>query len=103
MKRRLCPFPSPFFPVVRSWQSSLYHERVSAMSMPPGPQAIAAPTEQMRELTADASELEKMSADPNVHPGMGERLWGFQARLRPDVTYEEFTHWAKIEREMEEV
>ncbi|KAE9364781.1 hypothetical protein N431DRAFT_355013 [Stipitochalara longipes BDJ] len=44
-----------------------------------------------------------MSADPNVHPGLGERLWGFQARLSPDVTYEEFTHWAKIERELEEI
>lgn len=70
--------------------------------MPPGPQAIAAPTEQMREYTADAAEIRKMSADPEVHPGLKQRMWGFQARLSPDVTYEEFTHWAKIERELEE-
>jgi hypothetical protein len=72
------------------------------MSILPGPQAIAAPTEQMREFTADPKEIRRMSADPNIHPGMGERMWGFQARLSPDVTYEEFTHWAKLEREMEE-
>ncbi|KAE8448332.1 hypothetical protein EG329_009576 [Mollisiaceae sp. DMI_Dod_QoI] len=71
--------------------------------MLPGPQAIAAPTEQTREFTADAKEIRRMSAEPNIHPGMGERMWGFQARLSPDVTYEEFTHWAKIERELEEV
>ena len=70
--------------------------------MLPGPQAIAAPTEQMREFTADEKEIHRMSAEPNIHPGMGERMWGFQARLSPDVTYEEFTHWAKIERELEE-
>jgi hypothetical protein len=69
--------------------------------MPPGPQAIAAPTEQMRELTADAEEIRKMSME-NTHPGLGERLWGFKARLNPDVSYEEFTHWAKVERELEE-
>jgi hypothetical protein len=72
------------------------------MAMPPKTQAIAAPTEQMRELTADAAEIRRMSADPDVHPGMKERMWGFQARLSAGVTYEEFTHWAKIEREMEE-
>ena len=71
--------------------------------MLPGPMAIAAPTEQTRELTADDKEVRRMSADPNTHPGMGERMWGFQARLAPEVTFEEFTHWAKVERELEEV
>lgn len=42
-----------------------------------------------------------MSADPDAHPGMGERMWGFEARLDPNVTFEEFMYWAKIEREME--
>ena len=73
------------------------------MSMLPGPPAIAAPTKETRELHADASEIRKMSADPNAHPGMGERMWGFDARLNPNVTYAEFTHWAKVERELEEI
>lgn len=73
------------------------------MSIIPGPAAISAPTEQMREFTADPKEMRKMSLDPNAHPGMMERMWGFQARLNPNVTYEEFTHWAKIERELEEL
>ena len=73
------------------------------MSMLPGPPAIAAPTKQLRELTADEKDLRGMSANPNAHPGMGQRVWGFEARLNPDVTWEEFTHWAKIERELEEV
>ena len=73
------------------------------MSLLPGPPAIAAPTEQMRELTADEKDIRRLSAEPNIHPGVGERLWGFKARLSPDVTYEEFTYWAKIERELEEV
>lgn len=73
------------------------------MSLAPGLQSVAAPTEQLRELTADPKEMRRMSADPNAHPGMGERIWGLQARLDPSVTFEEFTHWAKIERELEEV
>lgn len=44
-----------------------------------------------------------MSTDPNTHPGYGERQWGFAARLAPEVTFEEFTHWAKVERELEEI
>ena len=70
------------------------------MSMLPGPMAITAPTGEMREYTADQKEMRKMSADPNFHPGVGERAWGFEARLSPDVSYEEFTHWAKVEREL---
>lgn len=64
--------------------------------------APGAPTEQMRELTADPKEMRRMSADPNAHPGVGERAWGFQARLDPTVTWEEFCYWAKVERELEE-
>lgn len=69
------------------------------MSMLPGPPAIAAPTQETRELVADGGDNRKLSADP----GYGQRLWGFQSRLAPDVSFEEFTHWAKIERELEEV
>ncbi|RAL10188.1 uncharacterized protein BO97DRAFT_416218 [Aspergillus homomorphus CBS 101889] len=31
-----------------------------------------------------------------------ERVWGLEARLDPNVSFEEFTYWAKVEREMEE-
>jgi hypothetical protein len=64
--------------------------------------AIAAPTEQLRELTADSKEARRMSADPNVHPGYGERQWGFASRLARDVSFEEFTYWAKVERDLED-
>lgn len=63
---------------------------------------VAAPTEQLREYTADEKTMRKMSVDPNAHPGLAERLWGFQARLDPTITFEEFTHWAKVERQLEE-
>ena len=71
------------------------------MSMFPGPMAVTAPTEQIRETGADADELRKMSL-AGTHPGVRQRLWGLEARLDPTVTFEEFTYWAKIEREMEE-
>lgn len=71
------------------------------MSMFPGPVATTAPTEQMRELAASPEELRKMSV-AGAHPGVRQRLWGLQARLDPTVTFEEFTYWAKVEREMEE-
>lgn len=73
------------------------------MSVLPGPPAIVAPTEQMRELTADEKEMRRMSEEPNIHPGLTQRIWGFEARLDPAVTFEEFTHWAKVERELEEI
>lgn len=40
------------------------------MSIIPGPAAITAPTEQMREFTADPKEMRRMSSDPNAHPGV---------------------------------
>ncbi|KAJ5917419.1 hypothetical protein N7466_010973 [Penicillium verhagenii] len=70
------------------------------MSMLPGPMAITAPTEQINESGLDSDEVRKMSLSAN-HPGVRQRLWGLQARLDPTVTYEEFTYWAKVEREME--
>ncbi|KAJ5698420.1 hypothetical protein N7462_000425 [Penicillium macrosclerotiorum] len=71
------------------------------MSMLPGPLAITAPTEQIRETGSSPDELRKMS-HAGAHPGVRQRLWGLEARLDPTVTFEEFTYWAKIEREMED-
>ncbi|KAJ5661745.1 uncharacterized protein N7477_009361 [Penicillium maclennaniae] len=70
------------------------------MSILPGLAAPTAPTEQMRELGVDEDEIRKMSI-AGVHPGVRQRQWGLQARLDPTVTFEEFTYWAKVEREME--
>ncbi|KAJ5904442.1 hypothetical protein N7504_006825 [Penicillium tannophilum] len=70
------------------------------MSMLPGPMAITAPTEQMREKGLEEDDIRKMSMSA-THPGVRQRLWGAQARLDPTVSYEEFTYWAKVEREME--
>lgn len=70
------------------------------MSMLPGPAGITAPTEQMRELGVEPEEVRRMS-QAGTHPGVRQRLWGLQARLDPTVTFEEFTYWAKVEREME--
>lgn len=64
--------------------------------------AIAPPTEQQRELTADPEKVRKMSLN-GEHPGIRQRLWGFESRLDPTVTFEEYTFWADIEREMEKV
>ncbi|KAJ5136863.1 hypothetical protein N7448_005417 [Penicillium atrosanguineum] len=71
------------------------------MSMLPGLAVATAPTEQMRELGADEDDVRKMSI-AGTHPGVRQRLWGLEARLDPTVTFEEFTYWAKVEREMEQ-
>ncbi|KAF3387575.1 hypothetical protein F1880_001493 [Penicillium rolfsii] len=71
------------------------------MSMLPGPMAITAPTEQIREAGATSDEIRKMEQE-GTHPGVRQRIWGLEARLDPSVTFEEFTYWAKIERELED-
>ncbi|CAG8387358.1 unnamed protein product [Penicillium salamii] len=71
------------------------------MSSLPGPMAITAPTEQIRETVASPGELRKMTEE-GAHPGIRQRQWGLEARLDPTVTFEEFTYWAKIERELED-
>ncbi|KAJ5880434.1 uncharacterized protein N7473_011487 [Penicillium subrubescens] len=72
------------------------------MSMLPGPMAITAPTEQIREKGATEDEIRQMEQE-GTHPGVRHRIWGLEARLDPSVTFEEFTYWAKIERELEDV
>lgn len=50
-----------------------------------------------------AFDLEKVAS--NVHPntpGIYHREnWGLAARIDPTVTFEEYIHWAKVERAME--
>lgn len=62
-------------------------------------------------LGTDAPELQE-AQNPEMlkemmisgdHPGIRQRIWGLQARMDPTVTFEEYTYWAKIEREMEAV
>ena len=66
----------------------------------PGQPGITAATELSKEIGAPPEELRRLSLEKN-HAGVLERQWGLQARVDPSVTFEEFTFWAKIEREME--
>lgn len=69
--------------------------------MLPGPMAVTAPTEQIRETISSPEDIDKM-VHAKTHPGVLQRQWGLEARLDPSVTFEEFTYWAKIERELED-
>lgn len=69
------------------------------MSLLPG--GVPAPrTDQLNEVGAEGDAVRKMSMEPN-HAGIRERLWGLHARLDPSVTFEEYTYWAKLERDLE--
>jgi hypothetical protein len=57
----------------------------------PAPELDIVTDKQMRQPSVSAAEK----------PQVMERVWGFAARTDPTVTYEEYTYWAKIEREME--
>lgn len=46
-------------------------------------------------------EARKASLTPDAKT-LPERTWGIAARVAPDVTFEEYRFWAKLEREMEE-
>lgn len=46
-------------------------------------------------------QMRKSSVAPTDKPEVMERTWGFAARVDSTVTYEEYSYWAKIEREME--
>ena len=63
--------------------------------------AITAPSEPIRETGVGADETRKMS-EAGVHPGVNQRQWGLQARVDSAVTFEEYTYWAKVERELED-
>jgi hypothetical protein len=58
----------------------------------PAPELDIVTEQQMRKPSVSAS-VEK--------PKVMERTWGFEARTDSTVTYEEYTYWAKLEREME--
>ena len=68
--------------------------------IPTGPMGLSPSIKEMSELH-DPEEMRKMS-ESGAHTGLRERLWGLKARLTPDVTFEEYAFWAKVEREMEE-
>lgn len=68
--------------------------------IPTGALSHSADSKAQAELN-DPRNLRKMSASGD-HPGIRQRAWGLAARLDPSVTFEEYTFWAKIEREMED-
>jgi len=56
--------------------------------------------------TAELQETRSSEEHPKTSGGESqisppERVWGLEARLDPNVTFEEYTFWAKVEREME--
>lgn len=69
---------------------------------PTAPIAIHGDSVQQDEIGASNKEMAEMEKS-GAHPGIRQRAWGMAARLDPDVTFEEYTYWADIEREMEEV
>lgn len=78
-----------------------YSQLPHTMSViPTGAMSHSANSKAQAELN-DPRALRKMSASGD-HPGIRQRTWGLAARLDPSVTFEEYTFWAKIEREMED-
>ena len=70
------------------------------MALVPGQPAMLPPTGQVEEMLATPHEARKMSTS-GEHPGIEQRLYGFRARLDPNVTLEEYSYWAGVERQME--
>ena len=68
--------------------------------IPTGPLGISTGNKELSELQ-EPEKLRQLSLS-GAHPGIRQRLWGLQARLDPTVTFEEYSFWAKIEREMED-
>ncbi|KAI0482972.1 transmembrane amino acid transporter [Xylariaceae sp. FL0804] len=68
--------------------------------IPTGPMGLTTATAEMDELH-NPENLGRMSVSKE-HRGIRQRLYGLQARMAPGISFEEYTFWAKIEREMEE-
>ena len=62
--------------------------------------ALSTGNRELSELQ-EPEKLRKLSLS-GAHPGIRQRQWGLEARIDPSVTLEEYTFWAKIEREMED-
>jgi uncharacterized membrane protein len=71
------------------------------MSKVPGSSGVIAPTEQSHEKGALSDEIRQVT-ETGTHTGIHQRVWGLEARLDQTVTFEEYTYWAKIERELED-
>jgi hypothetical protein len=66
----------------------------------PHPSAIAVTTDDP-VLRANSLVEENHPGMMEKHPEIRERTWGLAARTDPTVTFEEYRHWAAIEREIE--
>lgn len=67
--------------------------------MATGPMKMVPRTDGVIESTALEAEP-KLSSEVG-HVGYVERKHGLEARTAPGVTFEEYRHWAKIERQIE--
>lgn len=70
-----------------------------ATVMATGPMKMAPRTEGIIEATAPEAEG-KLSTEIG-HVGIVERRYGLEARVTPGITFEEYRHCAKIERQIE--
>lgn len=70
-----------------------------SIAMKPGLLGVAANGPELKELDGPVG-VQSPPRDGQPH-GLREREWGLQARMDRSVTFEEYTFWAKIEREME--
>lgn len=64
------------------------------------PAVVTHPTDEM-EMAIDAQARKPSLAMSVEKPVVQERVWGLAARVDDTVTWEEYTFWAKIEREIE--
>lgn len=48
-----------------------------------------------------AQTMSEVQSVDEEKPQVRERVWGLAARTDASVTFEEYVHWAKVEREME--
>ncbi|GAM90057.1 hypothetical protein ANO11243_080970 [Dothideomycetidae sp. 11243] len=62
---------------------------------------LTVPTKEMLEATSP-DQARRLSMDPHHPAGVAQRKYGFEGRVNPDVTYEEYRYWAKVERRLEQ-
>lgn len=70
-----------------------------ASVMATGPMKMVPRTDGIIEATAPEAER-KLSVDQG-HVGYAQRQYGLDARTASGITFEEYRHWAKVERQIE--
>lgn len=90
---------TPGLPSTQQQHQSSPHPSRMASVMATGPMKLAPRTDGIIEATAPEAEP-RLSTEVG-HFGYAERKYGLDARVTPGITFEEYRHWAKIERQLE--